>query len=215
MEPDSNLSGLGSQPCSGWDGGEGGLREGRERGTRGLGARRKQRGTLLAVPGLRQATVLSRGSRLHVRTCPEGLKRHSPSPDINLRPRQPRETRALLSSFYRRGNRSQRESRWAELASHPRRLAPAPEIRAPDVRGPRVHPARLLTPSASSQEVECHCRVPGEAALPSRPLLLRPLSGLVVVGGPSGSLGWNSAWPPPPGAEPRADRGWGAAAAPR
>lgn len=38
----------------------------------------------------------------------------------------------------------------------------------------RAGPARLLTPSASSQKVERHCRVLGEAALPPCPLSLAP-----------------------------------------
>lgn len=55
-------------------------------------------------PGLRQATVLPQGPRLPVRTCPKDLKLTlalatsalgALGPDVNPRPREPRETRAL------------------------------------------------------------------------------------------------------------------------
>lgn len=73
-------------------------------------------------------------------TCPRRQRAQRPRASGQPTPREPRETRALFSPLYRRGNPGQRASRWAALASHPGHLAATPEIRAPDVWGPRASP---------------------------------------------------------------------------
>lgn len=101
------------------------------------------------------------------------------------------------------------------MASHPGYLAPTPEIRAPAVWGPRARPAASSPPAHPARKSSAIARFPARPPFFHVLLLLRPFAGLVAVGGTTGLLGWNSAGPPPPGAELRADRGLGAAAAQR
>lgn len=132
-----------------------GMGEGRdESGTSARGAVGHPPGS----PGLRPATVLPRRPRPPVRACPERIKTPATvdSPglkSIYAHESRPRQEHCGPHSQTRRpppaGRRDARACWWAGLP-------------------PRTQARRLLTPSASSQEVQRHGRVPGEAALPPR-----------------------------------------------
>lgn len=117
-------------------------------------------------------------------------------------PQESRETGAQLTHLTEE-EISARASHRAERSQVSRPPRPDASSRAPGVSAParaRAGPAQFLTPSASSQKVERHCRVSGEAA--SSGSLRWPSPGWSPSGALPALLGWDLACPLPSGTEP-------------